>query len=224
MSERSLIRRRPSAAMVVATIALVAAVSGTAVAATQINGADIRNKSIPGWKLQNQAVGTAQINDFGVQARDLQNGAVTISKLRAGAVTSTKLAAGAVTTAKLAKNSVNTSRIAPGAVMGSDVATGTITRTNLSPAARVPLTVVRQSAIVGVVNGSNAEATVACGPGETLISGGGGITSTPAPGFIIVSSRPQPVGAAATSWQVIATNVTGSTQTFSAYAICASAA
>jgi hypothetical protein len=196
----------------VATIALSVAVGGTAVAATTINGANIKNQSIAGFKLKNQAVGTAQIADSSVQSRDLQNSSVTVSKLKSGAVTSAKLANGAVTGPK----------IAAGAVTGADIAGNTIQRSNLAPAARVPSVIVRQSAVGGVLNGARGEITATCNPGETLIGGGAGTVSAPATGFAVISSRPQPVGSAPTSWLVIVSNTTGATHEFSAYAICAS--
>jgi hypothetical protein len=51
-----------------------------------------------------------------------------------------------------------------------------------------------------------------------------GPISSPAPGLSVVASRPQPVGAAPTSWLVIMGNQSGSTAEFSAYAVCATAA
>lgn len=193
--------RRPSAAFVLAFVALLVALGGTAVAASHINGKDIRNKSIAGIKLKNQSVGTAQLRNGAVQARDIQTGAVTVSKIRQGAVTRSKIAANAVTS----------NRIAPGAVVRADIA----------PSARVPSVIVRQSVVQGVVNNAVAETTASCNPGEVLISGGAGPISSPAAGLAVVASRPQPVGAAPTSWLVIMGNQSGATAEFSAYAVCA---
>lgn len=211
MLVRSLRSRRPSAAFVLAFIALLVAVGGTAVAATTINGADIRNRSIAGFKLKNQSVGTAQLRNLGVQARDIQNGAVNVSKIRRGAVTRSKIA----------PKAVGTSEIADGAVTGSDVAGASIRRSNLAASARVPSVVVRQSVIAGVLNGASGETTATCAPGEVLVSGGGGPISSPSPGLSLIASRPQPSGSAPTSWQVIVGNQSGATAEFSAYAVCA---
>ena len=211
---RSLTSRRPSAALVLAFLALMVALGGTAVAATSINGSDIRNRSISGVKLKNQSVGTAQIRDRAVQSRDIQTGAVTVSKIRRGAVTRSKIAA----------NSVTSNRIAPGAVISGDIRNGTVTRGDLAASARVPAVVVRQSVVQGVVNGAVAETTAACAAGEVLLSGGVGPISSPAPGLSVVAGRPKPVGAAPTSWLVIMGNQSGSTAEFSAYAVCATAA
>lgn len=201
LSERPFHRRRPSAGLVVATIALSVAVGGTAVAATTINGANIKNKSIAGFKLKNEAVGTAQLADSGVQSRDLQNGSVTVSKLQNGSVTGPKLANGAVS--------------------GTKIAGSTVTRNNLAATARVPVVIVRQSAIGGVLANSVSEVQATCNAGETLLSGGVGPVSAPALGLSVIASRPQPVGGSPTSWQVIVGNSSSATQTFVAYAVCA---
>ena len=204
MKERTRGRWRPSPAMIVATIALVAAVGGTTYAQTAINGEDIRNKSIAGIKLKNQAVGTAQLRNAAVQARDIQIGAVNTSKLRSGAVTAPKIARGAVGTNAIAANSV--------------------TRADLQAAAQVPNVAVRASANTGITNGTVNQAVATCNAGETLIAGGGGITSPPAAGIAIQASRPElaPNTATPARWQVIMENQSGGTATFQAFAICAS--
>jgi hypothetical protein len=55
------IRRLPSPAMVVAVIALVVALGGSAYAVATINGASIINRTIAGKKLKKKAVGTAEL-------------------------------------------------------------------------------------------------------------------------------------------------------------------
>lgn len=59
----SLIKRRPSPAMVVAMTALIAGLLGTAYAATKINGKQIKNGSIPGKKLKANTVTGAKVNE-----------------------------------------------------------------------------------------------------------------------------------------------------------------
>jgi hypothetical protein len=54
--------RRPSAAMVVAVIALIAALAGTAYAARAINGALIKHGTITGGKLKHKTLNANQIN------------------------------------------------------------------------------------------------------------------------------------------------------------------
>ena len=55
-------RRRPSPAMVVALVALVAALGGTAYAAGRINGNSIVNQSIGGGKLKKKTLTGSQVN------------------------------------------------------------------------------------------------------------------------------------------------------------------
>ena len=63
-----------------------------------------------------------------------------------------------------------------------------------------------------------------CNAGETLIAGGGGVTSPPAVGIAMPASRPElaPGTATPARWQVIMENQSGATATFQAFAICAS--
>lgn len=203
--------RAPSPAMCVATIALIAAVGGTAFAAGTINGSSIKDRSITSIKLKNQSVGTAQLKDAGVQTRDLQNGAVNTSKLKSNAVTGAKIAPGAVGSSDLARASVGTAAIQNGAV----------TRTNLAADARVPHTAVRTSVVVGVLDGGLGDAQAACNTGEALLSGGVAVVSPPKPGISIMASRPEPFSGTPNRWQGLVANNSGGTIQVQAYAVCA---
>jgi hypothetical protein len=59
---RKLMKRRPSGAMVVAIVALVAALGGSAYAAGQINGNSIQKQSIGGGKLKKHTLTGYQVN------------------------------------------------------------------------------------------------------------------------------------------------------------------
>ena len=59
---RTLMKRRPSPAMVVAVIALVVALAGTAYAAQTINGGSIKKQTIGGGKLKKKTLTGFQIN------------------------------------------------------------------------------------------------------------------------------------------------------------------
>ncbi|MSO42587.1 MAG: hypothetical protein EXQ70_12000 [Solirubrobacterales bacterium] len=58
-----ILKRRPSPALVIAVIALIAALVGTAYAAKKINGKSIKNASIPGKKLKSNTVTGAKVNE-----------------------------------------------------------------------------------------------------------------------------------------------------------------
>jgi hypothetical protein len=60
------IRRMPSPAIVVAVVALMVALGGTAYAVATINGSSIINRTIAGKKLERQAVGTAELKNKAV--------------------------------------------------------------------------------------------------------------------------------------------------------------
>lgn len=91
---------RPSAAMVVACIALLIALGGTSVAAVT--------------QLANNSVGTAQ----------LRNNAVTTPKIRNGAVTAAKIRDNAVVRRKIANNAVTSAQVQNGSLLAVDFAAG----------------------------------------------------------------------------------------------------
>ncbi|HEU4393576.1 MAG TPA: hypothetical protein VFR04_08085 [Solirubrobacterales bacterium] len=90
--------------MIVAIIALVAALTGTAFAA-----------------LGKNTVGSKQLKKNAVTAAKIKKSAVSEAKLGNGAVSAAKLKDGAVASAKLADNAVTTEKIAAGAVTGAKV-------------------------------------------------------------------------------------------------------
>ena len=55
--------RRPSPALVIAVLALVVALGGSAYAVSQINGSTIKRRSIPGDRIRNNALTGTQINE-----------------------------------------------------------------------------------------------------------------------------------------------------------------
>lgn len=104
-------RLRPSPAMVVALLALVVAVGGTAVAATKIGTNQIKNNAVTKKKIKKGAVSTNR----------LAAKAVTNGKLGPQAVKSGKLADEAVITSKIAGGAVDNSKLSDSAVDGSKV-------------------------------------------------------------------------------------------------------
>jgi hypothetical protein len=86
--------KRPSPALVVALVALVAALTGTAWAAlgknsvgskqlkkNSVTAAKIKNNAVTGSKIQNNAVTTSKIKENGVTTSKIQDGAVTGAKV-----------------------------------------------------------------------------------------------------------------------------------------------
>jgi hypothetical protein len=102
------LRRRPSPALVVATIALFLAAGGTTYALT----------------LPSNSVGSAQI----------QAGRVLNSKLHPGAVSNSKMGNGAVTFSKMASNQMTAAKIRNGSLLGEDLAANTVTGAQIDEA------------------------------------------------------------------------------------------
>lgn len=93
--------RRPSPATVLAIVALIAALAGTADAARRIGAKQLRNNAVTTKKIKKNAVTTAKLADRAVTGRKLANGAVSGGKLANGAVTGAKVADASLTGEKL---------------------------------------------------------------------------------------------------------------------------
>lgn len=66
--------RMPSPAMVVAIVALMVALGGSAYAAAKLNGKNIKNGTITGNKLKNKTIGTGKLSTSAVNALKGQKG------------------------------------------------------------------------------------------------------------------------------------------------------
>jgi hypothetical protein len=119
--------RRPSAALIVALLALFVAVGGPAEAARLISGKQVKDRSLTTKDLSRKAVRELRRTPArSVGERALLNGAVSNTKLRDGAVTAVKLAPASVGAAQLAPGAARNAQIADGAVTGAKVADGTL--------------------------------------------------------------------------------------------------
>ena len=121
--------RRPSAALVVALLALFVAVGGPAEAARLIGSKDVKNRSLKTEDLSKKAVRTLRAtppNSIGSAAGELRDGAITPVKLAPAAIGSAQLAQGAVGTRELRAGAAGSAQIADGAVTGAKVADGSL--------------------------------------------------------------------------------------------------
>jgi hypothetical protein len=122
------LRRRPSAPLVVALLALFIAVGGPAQAARLIGSKDVANRSLKTEDLSRKTVRTLKETPRrSVGARQLRNGAVTTATLRDGAVTPVKIAPAAVGSGQLAQDAVGTREIRTGGVGSAQIADGSVT-------------------------------------------------------------------------------------------------
>jgi hypothetical protein len=120
-------RRRPSAALVVALLALFVAVGGPAEAARLIRSKDVANHSLQAQDLSKKAVRKLRSTPKdSVGTRQLRDGAVTPVKLAPAAVGSGQLAPEAVGARELRTGGVGSGQIADGAVTGAKVADGSL--------------------------------------------------------------------------------------------------
>lgn len=109
---------RPSAPLVVATLALLVAAAQPGYAAMSA--------------LARNTVGSPQIKANGVHTDDLADKAVTSVKIKNGSIKRSDLAAGSIGSAQLANGSVGGADLAAGSVDFSKIADGTVGRSELS--------------------------------------------------------------------------------------------
>jgi hypothetical protein len=128
---RRILARRPSPALVVATIALFVALGGTGYALT----------------LPANSVGSAQI-----QAERVLN-----SKLHPGSVSNSRLGRNAVTFSKLANNQMTTAKIRNTSLLGEDLAPNTVTGAQIDEATlslpTIKFAVVNVAGVIGTQQG-----------------------------------------------------------------------
>jgi hypothetical protein len=162
---RKLHLRRPSAGVVLGTLALIVAVAGN-------SGAFAGTKVI---------VRKGEIAKGAVTAKSLAGGAVHPKALASGAVTAAAIKPGAVTNGALAPDAVTGGALAPGSVYG-----GALGEVTLHSAAIV-------DADVDPHNGEwtpSEPATALCSPGERVLSGGVVILSGGNDQVNIIASQP----------------------------------
>ena len=121
-------RRRPSAALVVALLALFVAAGGPAEAARLIGSKDVKDRSLKTRDLSKKAVRTLQATPpRSVGERQLRDGAVASAKLRDGAITPVKIAPAAVGSAQLAVDAVGPRELRAGAAGSVQIADAAVT-------------------------------------------------------------------------------------------------
>ena len=187
--------RRPSAGLVVAIIALIVAMSGSAVAASLITSAQIKD-------------GTIKLRDISTKARNTLKGQTGPVGVRG--VTGLQGAPGA--------NGATGLQGAPGAngatgLQGAPGANGANGATNV---------VVRQGTASSVANGVSGIVTAQCNAGERATGGGNSVSGLG--GWQVIESFPTPgtAGSTPTGWRVGATNNTGISNNLVAIVVCAS--
>jgi hypothetical protein len=131
--------RRPSAAMVVAIIALFVALDGPATAAKLIDGGSIRRNSITSAQIRNRSLQVTDLSAAAVKTlRATPEKSVGAAQLRPGAVGTDRLTDGAVTSAKLANHAVQSVDLGEGVVGATELAAGAVGATKIGDGAIGP--------------------------------------------------------------------------------------
>ena len=110
---------RPSAALVIASLALAAALAPPAYSALAP-------------KLAKNTVGSPQIKDKSIQATDLDKNVVSTSKIARGEVRRSDLANGSVDFSKIADGTIGRAEFAANSVDGSKIADGSVGQADLT--------------------------------------------------------------------------------------------
>lgn len=118
-------RRRPTATLVIASLALFMSLGGTSYAA-------VKAKSIGTKQLKNNSVTSGKIARNGVTASDIRAGVVDGSKIRAGAIDSSKLQFNSVGSLQIADSSIGAQDIQPGSLGAREIAPNSINSTQIA--------------------------------------------------------------------------------------------
>lgn len=192
---RKLTSRRPSPALVLAILALIVAVVGTATAAPR--------------QVRKVIVRKGQIAKGAVTAKALAKGAVHPAAISRGAVGVAALRPGSVGSSVLAPDAVGAGQLAPGSVYGGALGEVTVHSAAIVDADVDPLGEWTVSQPV----------TVLCGSGERVLSGGVVFTVTGNREVGIVSSQPF-VNGANSGWVGAITTNTGGLAKAEVQALC----
>jgi hypothetical protein len=242
---RRLIARFPSPAMGVAFVALLAALSGTAVALPgtgSVDSGDLKNNAVRSNDIRNNNVSTRDLRDGTVTGNDTRDDSLTgldIDESTLGQVPSANTANtantansanSANTASSVGANGVNTAAIQDNAVTGEKIADTTVGTADIGPEAvtgpKIATDAVGASELKGIyaaVSGGTPAAantfvgaTATCNPGDAVL-GGGYAWQDDADEIETVHSTPDPL-INPNKWVV--RSRTGAANTLFAWAVC----
>jgi hypothetical protein len=180
---------RPSPAMIIACLALLLALTGSAIAAgvakNSVRSAQIVDGTVRTLDLRDSAVNSAKVADDTLAATDLAPDSVGTSEIAPNAVSSPEVAPDSLTADDLGPNSVASSEVTdqsltandlgPESVGANEIATDAVGSIEISPSAvhaseLAAITTV--SSTVPIEAGKNASVDSTCPAGTVLLSGG----------------------------------------------------
>jgi hypothetical protein len=220
---------RPSPAMIVASVALLLALTGSAIAAGvaknsvrsaqivdgTVRTLDVRDNAVSAAKIAPDAVGAEEIAENAVSSPEVAQDSLTAGDLGPASVASSEVADQSLTANDLGPDSVGASEIAADAVGSSEIAADSVGSSELQTSSvrandLGPITQVSNT--VTIKAGDNASTDVTCPAGTTVISGGGSATS-----YLIHLTSTYRAG---NGWHIDARSASGSDKSIVVYAYC----
>jgi hypothetical protein len=213
---------RPSPALIVACVALVMALTGSAIAAGvgknsvrspqivdgTVRTLDLRDDSVNAAKIAKDQVGADEIAENAVSSPEVAPDSLTAGDLGAASVGSSEVTDQSLTANDLGPDSVGASEIAADSVGSSELQNSSVRANELGPITQVSNTVTIKA-------GDNASTSVACPAGTMVISGGGSATS-----YLVHLTSTYRAG---NGWHIDARSASASDKTITVYAYCLSA-
>lgn len=225
-------RFRPSPAMIVSCVALILALTGSAVAASIaknsvrsnhiVNGTvrtvDLRHNAVKAAKIAPDAVKAAKIAPDAVGAEEIAGGAVASPEVLDESLTAGDLGAASVTSSEVSDQSLTADDLGPNSVGASELQANSVGSAELRPSAvragdLGPIVQVSKSTTIKA--NSNASVGVTCPAGTTVVSGGA------SSGFYQVHLASS--YRAGNGWHMDARSSANNDTTITAYAYCLAA-
>jgi hypothetical protein len=201
---------RVSPAMIVACVALLLALTGSAIAAgvakNSVRSAQIVDGTVRTIDLRDNAVNSAKIAADAVGAEEIAENAVSSPEVAQDSLTADDLGAASVTSSEVTDQSLTADDLGPDSVGSSEIAAGSVNASELGTVT------IRTSAPQAIAAGANGSVSVDCAAGEQVLSGGGQPANF---GVEMTSSRPSGNG-----WLYQAKNNNGAASTITAFALC----
>ncbi len=170
---------RPSPAMIVACVALILALTGSAIAAgiakNSVRSAQIADGTVRTIDVRDNAVNAAKIAPDAVGSEEIAENAVASPEVTPDSLTSQDLGAASVTSSEVADQSLTANDLGPESVGANEIATDAVGSIEISPGAvhaseLAAITTVSNT--VTIKGGNNASVDTTCPAGTALISGG----------------------------------------------------
>ena len=201
----SAFRKRPSAALVVASLALLVALGGTSFAAAKLT---LPRNSVGNAQLRNNAVTSIKVKNFSLRRIDFAPGQVPAGPRGRTGPPGAAGPAGAAGAA---------GATGPAGVTGATGPTGASGATNLKVS----------GAVVSVAGGATGSTFAACPSGQRATGGGAALDGTAATGDAVQSSYPAAsdgsklsTGSTAVAWGASVHNGGGSARNLTVYVVC----